>query len=172
MAINIRNKSKEQFLKLAIRQSWVWSVSNFIFLASAYYGAWWILSLTNSASQWQRVVGVHIIAELAIPLEDPAMVGIWTSNLTIASPARRPLDRPAPSAMSPTFAIVRNKLKAFQVVTTISKFHNKMDSFSFKRFRYVINLTTLAGVAFLLALILPSTSLKLLFRLNITAVNI
>ena len=41
---------KDQFLKLAVRQSWVLSVSDYIFLASAYEGRWSALSITVSSS--------------------------------------------------------------------------------------------------------------------------
>ena len=46
-------------------QPWVWSVSDFIFLASACEGDWPVLFLTISSSHWQNMVSVLIIAELA-----------------------------------------------------------------------------------------------------------
>ena len=48
----------------SLGQSWVWSVSDFIFLALAYEGRWPVLSLTISSSHWQCAVSVLIIAEL------------------------------------------------------------------------------------------------------------
>ena len=45
----LRRRREEQSLKLALGQPWVWSVSDFIFLASAYESGWPVLSLTISS---------------------------------------------------------------------------------------------------------------------------
>ena len=58
------HEQEEQSLNLALGHPWVWSVSDFIFLASAYELGWSVLSLTISSSHWQRTVSVLIIAEL------------------------------------------------------------------------------------------------------------
>ena len=50
---------------LALKQPWVWSVSDFIFLATAYEGGWPVLFLSVSSSYWQCAISVLIIAELA-----------------------------------------------------------------------------------------------------------
>ena len=42
----------DQSLKLALRQRWVWSVSDFIFLATPYEVGCPVLSLTVSSSHW------------------------------------------------------------------------------------------------------------------------
>ena len=90
--VNI-DEEEEQSLKLALRQPWVWSVSDFIFLASAYEGGWPVLSLAVSSSHQQCTVSVLIIAELArgaggaeISNQISALAGIWTPP--IDSPAR------------------------------------------------------------------------------------
>ena len=87
-------EEEEQSLKLALRQPWVWSVSDFIFLASAYEGGWPVLSLAVSSSHRQCTVSVLIIAELArgaggaeISNQISALAGIWTPDLSIDSPA-------------------------------------------------------------------------------------
>ena len=49
----------------SLGQPWVWSVSDFIFVATAYECGWPVLSLTISSSHWQCAVSVLIIAELA-----------------------------------------------------------------------------------------------------------
>src|SRR5688572_24076283 len=49
-----------------MRQPYVRSVSDFIFLASAYEDGWTILFLALSSSSWQCTVSVLKIAELAI----------------------------------------------------------------------------------------------------------
>jgi len=59
------NEEEEQSLELAQGQPWVWSVSDFIFLASAYEGGWPVLSLTVSSAYWQCAISVLIIGELA-----------------------------------------------------------------------------------------------------------
>ena len=61
---NIEDK-EDQSLKLALGQPRVWSVSDFIFSASANEGGWPVLSLTVSSSHWQCTVSVLIIAESA-----------------------------------------------------------------------------------------------------------
>ena len=82
-------------IKLSLRQPCVWSVSDFIFLATAYESGWPVLSLTVSSSHWQSAVSVLIIADLArgacgteISNQTSALAGVWTANLTIGSPAR------------------------------------------------------------------------------------
>ena len=94
-------EDEEQSLMLG--QPVVCSVSDFIFLASAYEGGWQVLSLTVSSSHWQCSVSVLVIAEFArggggaeVSNQISALVGIWTLNLTIGSPARKPLDHHAP----------------------------------------------------------------------------
>ena len=52
----------------SLQQPWVWSVSDFIFLATAYDGGWPILSLIVPSSHWQVwhcAVSAASIAELA-----------------------------------------------------------------------------------------------------------
>ena len=78
-------EQQEQSLKLALGQPWVWSVSDFIFLASAYEGGWPVLTLIVSSSHWQFTVSVLIIAELSrgvggveISNQISALDGIWT----------------------------------------------------------------------------------------------
>ena len=79
-----RGGETEESLSLALGQTWVWSVSTLIFLASANEGRWPVFSLvaylpTNS---------VLIIAEggAKISIQISAMVGNWTPNLSIGSP--------------------------------------------------------------------------------------
>ena len=60
-----KKKKISPSLKLSLRQPWVWSVSDPIFLATAYEGGWPVLSLTVLSSYWQSAVSVLIIAELA-----------------------------------------------------------------------------------------------------------
>jgi len=62
---SLEEEEEDQSLKLALRQPWVWSVSDFIFLATAYEGGWPVLSLTFSSSHLQCMFSVLIIAELA-----------------------------------------------------------------------------------------------------------
>ena len=62
--VNRLEAEEEQSLKLALRQPWVWSVNDFIFLASAYEGGCAILFLAVSSSHWQCAVSVLIKAEL------------------------------------------------------------------------------------------------------------
>ena len=77
---SITEEIEEQSFKLVLRQPWLWSVSDFIFLASAYEGEWPVLSLTVSSSHWQCVVSVLIIVELAV-------ISYWwvTNKTNIAS---------------------------------------------------------------------------------------
>ena len=58
-------EKEEQSLKLTLKQPYVWSVSDFIFLASANEGWEWVLSLAVSSSNQQCTVSVLIKAELA-----------------------------------------------------------------------------------------------------------
>ena len=46
-----------------LKQPWVWSVSDFIFLATAYEGGWPVLSPTVLSSHRQSAVSVLIIAK-------------------------------------------------------------------------------------------------------------
>ena len=76
--------------KTGTRQSWVWSVSNLIVLASTYGGGWSILFLAASSSHRQCTVSALIISELAmgadgaeIPkrLSTPSLPsGLWAST--------------------------------------------------------------------------------------------
>jgi len=61
----VYNAEEDQSLKikLALRQPWVWSASDFVFLATAYEGGWSVISLIVSSSHWQSAVSVLIIAE-------------------------------------------------------------------------------------------------------------
>jgi len=65
LCVHQSRRGEEQALKLALRQPWVWSVSDFVFLASAYEIWWPVLSLAISSSHRHCTVGVLIIAELA-----------------------------------------------------------------------------------------------------------
>ena len=56
-------EEEEQSPKRAPGQPWVWSVSDFISLATEYAGGWPVLSLTISSSHWQCTVSVLITAE-------------------------------------------------------------------------------------------------------------
>jgi len=85
---------EEQPLKLVLRQPWVWSVSNFIFLASAHGGGWPVLFVTVSSSHWQCMVSILIIAKLArgtsgaeILIQTSVLAVILIPNLSIGSPA-------------------------------------------------------------------------------------
>ena len=88
-------EEEEQSLKLTLRQPWVWSVSAFILLATAYEGRWPVPSLAVSSSHWQCTVSVVIITEFdgigaggtEISNQISALAGVWTPNLTIGSPA-------------------------------------------------------------------------------------
>jgi len=55
---------EDQTLKLALWQPWVWSVSDFIFLATAYEGGWPVLSLIVPSSLWHCVISVLILARV------------------------------------------------------------------------------------------------------------
>ena len=85
------DKEQEQTIKLDLWLPWVQSVSDFIFLALAYESGWPFLSLTVSSSHWQCAVSVLIswvgIGGSEIFNQISALVGIWTSNLSIGSPA-------------------------------------------------------------------------------------
>ena len=63
---NLEEEDEDQSLKLALGQPWVWSVNDFIFLATAYEGGWPVLSLTISSSHWQSAVSVLIIIIIII----------------------------------------------------------------------------------------------------------
>jgi len=60
--VRTHKREEEQSLKLALGQPRVWSDSGFIFLASAYKGAWSIFILVVSSSQWQCTVSVLIVS--------------------------------------------------------------------------------------------------------------
>jgi len=45
--------------RLAPKQSWVWNISDFIFLASAYEGGWPDPSLAVTSSHWQCMASVY-----------------------------------------------------------------------------------------------------------------
>ena len=58
-------EEEDQSHKLALRQQpWVWSVSDFILLATAYVGGWHVLSLTVSSFHWQ-IIDIMIISVTA-----------------------------------------------------------------------------------------------------------
>ena len=93
---SIYDDDDDQSLKLAPRQPCVRSVSDFIFLASAYEGGWPVL--TVSSSHWQCAVCVLIIAGLArgagraeISNQISVLDRIWTLNITVGGPASLPL---------------------------------------------------------------------------------
>jgi len=65
LAVLLPQQTEEEHSPKLSGQPWVWSASNFIFLASAYEGGWPVLSLTVSSSHWQSTVNVHIVAEFA-----------------------------------------------------------------------------------------------------------
>ena len=88
-------EERDQYLKLALGPPCLWSVSDFIFLASAYEGGWPILSLTVSSSRWQRTVSVFIIhvAELAgVQVEYKALTKVlpWTGFEPLTLTSREP----------------------------------------------------------------------------------
>jgi len=71
-------EDEEQSLKVFLEQLWVWSVSDFIFLALAYEDGWLVLSLAESSSHLQYAVSVFIIAELARGAGDLATISTLT----------------------------------------------------------------------------------------------
>ena len=93
-------EEEEQSLKLALGHPWIWSVSDFIFLASAYAGGWPVISVTVSSSHWQCAVSGLIIAELdrgsrrsrnlkkflPWPGFDPGLLDCQSSTLTTRLP--------------------------------------------------------------------------------------
>ena len=59
------HEEEKQSFKLALGQPCVWSVSDFVFLASVCEGRWPVLSLIVSSSHWQCAVSILIIAAFA-----------------------------------------------------------------------------------------------------------
>ena len=87
---------EEQSLKLALVQSWIWSDTNFIFLASASKGARGqsfpqrlIFSLTVHGQCIHHLLSsLWGAGEAEIYNQISALAGIWTPSLLIGSQAR------------------------------------------------------------------------------------
>jgi len=87
-----------QSVRQALRQPWVWSVRDFIFLESAYEGRRAVFYLAISASPQQNIVRALIKATLAMAAvaagilhQVSAMVGIWVLKISIHSTTCQPV---------------------------------------------------------------------------------
>jgi len=64
-----------------LRQPWVCSVSDLIFLAMAYEGRWSVLSLTVSSFHWQSAISALIIAELDMDVISWRGINLWYERM-------------------------------------------------------------------------------------------
>lgn len=87
------NFEEDQSFNRDLRYLWVWSVSNSVFLASAYESEWSVLSPAMSSSHRPCTVGVLIMAEFARDTDGAEILGKFLSQWGFWSTSQRRMDR-------------------------------------------------------------------------------